>query len=160
MTEHVVDLYPIQPQIEADRASLKQLRDESRVGPLSALISLLKTLFQAWKTQACQFENKIKDLYTSLASKDAHTQTLNSTIQLLATEKRRLETNAAAEKVEFDCKVQTSRDCLNHIISPKLTRIELHWKNFGMSTTDHTPKCCTPKSAHWRQRNGISRKLW
>ncbi|KAJ4466226.1 hypothetical protein C8R41DRAFT_871689 [Lentinula lateritia] len=74
------------PQNEADRVVLKKLRDEAKAG----------------KTRAGQLEGRIKDLETSLASKDSHTQMLNSTIQLLETEKRRLETTAAAEKPQIE----------------------------------------------------------
>ncbi|KAJ3911192.1 hypothetical protein F5877DRAFT_73380, partial [Lentinula edodes] len=119
------------PQIEVDRASLKQLRDESK----------------AWKTQASKFENKIKDLYTSLASKDAHTQTLNSTIQLLETEKRRLETNAAAEKPQIDADraaLEKFRNKNNEshtqMLIAKIRALEIEKRNLEETVTAERPQ--------------------
>ncbi|GAW01697.1 ER to Golgi vesicle transport intracellular protein transport [Lentinula edodes] len=74
------------PQIEADRAVLGILRDEIKVG----------------KTRARELEGKINDLEASISSKDSHTETLNSTIQGLETEKRQLEATAAADKPQVE----------------------------------------------------------
>ncbi|KAJ3927724.1 MAG: hypothetical protein NXY57DRAFT_978229 [Lentinula lateritia] len=144
------------PQLEADRAALGKLRDESKAGKmrvreleakikdlgtcLSTKDSHMKTLnstiqglekekqqleataaaekpqiqadcaawgilkdkVQAGNTRAHELEDKIKDLKLSLSSKDSHTQTLNSTINALETEKQRLEVTAAADKPQID----------------------------------------------------------
>ncbi|KAJ3803455.1 hypothetical protein F5876DRAFT_71408, partial [Lentinula aff. lateritia] len=74
------------PQIQADRAALGILKDK----------------VQAGNTRARELEDKINDLKLSLSSKDSHTQTLNSTINALETEKRRLEVTAAADKPQID----------------------------------------------------------
>lgn len=60
-------------------------------------------LCQAGKIQTNQLEERVKDLEACLASRDSHAQTLDSMIQVLEVEKRRLEANAAAEKAGSHC---------------------------------------------------------
>ncbi|GAW02808.1 male barren-3 protein [Lentinula edodes] len=74
------------PQVEADRVALGKLRDETKAG----------------QTRVRELEDKIKDFEAVISSKDSHAQALNSTIQGLETEKRRLEATAAANKPQID----------------------------------------------------------
>ncbi|KAJ3853540.1 hypothetical protein EV368DRAFT_81491 [Lentinula lateritia] len=92
------------PRIEADRAALKELRDKNKVIKKSWLpqISFLNASIQAGKIQTNQLEERVKDLEASLTSRDSHTQTLDSMIQVLEADKRRLQANATAEKPQID----------------------------------------------------------
>ncbi|KAJ3803725.1 hypothetical protein F5876DRAFT_84593 [Lentinula aff. lateritia] len=75
--------------------------------PSGALASLPKTHFarplcQAGQTWARELEGRIKDLEAIISLKDSHAQALDSAIQGLETEKRRLEATIAANKPQID----------------------------------------------------------